>query len=70
MECHEMLPIESNDAETLFECVVSECGRRVVLHRGEMRLTVVAAGDETALHSGSSGPVAMTATVMPLQAVD
>ena len=70
MERHQMLPIGSNDTETLFECVVSKCGRRVVLHRGDMRLSVVTAGDETAQHSGSSGPVAMAARVVPPQPVD
>jgi hypothetical protein len=65
-----MLPIGSDDSETTFECVVRECGRKVVLHRGDMRLTVVMAGDDTARHSGSSGLVAMAAAMVPRGPMD
>jgi hypothetical protein len=70
MDRHEMLPIGSNESETLFECSVSGCGRRVVLHRRDVRLTVVMPGDEAALHSGSTGPIAVAAAVVPRQTMD
>jgi hypothetical protein len=62
-ERHEMIRVESNQTETMFECLTEGCDRAVVLNREDMRLTVVKAGDAAAVHFGSSGLVAMEAAV-------
>lgn len=62
-ERHEMICVESNQTETMFECLTEGCDRVVVLNRKDMRLTVVKAGDAAALHYGSSGLISMEAAV-------
>jgi len=62
-ERHEMIRVESNETETLFECLTEGCDRVVVLNRMDMRLTVVKTGDAGAMHYGSSGLVSMEAAV-------
>jgi len=64
-ERHLMVPADWNGAESLFECTVEGCGRRLVLDHVGARLVVVHPGSGSALHQGSTGLVAMSGTVRP-----
>jgi hypothetical protein len=64
-EPHEMIRVESNQTETMFECLAEGCDRVVVLNRQDRRLTVVKVGDAAALHYGSSGLISLEATATP-----
>jgi len=64
-ERHLMVPAEWNGAESLFECTVEGCGRRLVFDHVGARLVVVHPGSGSALHQGSTGLVAMSGSVQP-----
>lgn len=59
---HLMVSTEGNGRESLFECADPDCGRRLVFDHVGGRLVVIDRGDTTALHSGSTGLVGLSAT--------
>lgn len=64
-ERHLMICTDENDTKSFFECTVEDCGRRVVFDRVDARLTVIHPGSGPALHSGSTGLVALVGAVRP-----
>ena len=64
-ERHLMIRTSENGAESLFECTVQGCGRRLVFDHVRGRLVVLDHGSGAALHQGSTGLVALTGTVQP-----
>ncbi len=62
---HLMVCTEGNGAESLFECTVEGCGRRLILDHVRVRLVVLDPGSGTAPHHGSTGLVALSGTVEP-----
>ena len=64
-ERHLMIRTSENGAESLFECTVEECGRRLVFDHAKGRLVVLDHGSGTALHQGSTGLVALSGNVEP-----
>jgi hypothetical protein len=64
-ERHLMVPADGNGAESLFECTIEGCGRRLVFDHISARLVVLHPGSGSALHQGSTGLVAMSGTVQP-----
>jgi hypothetical protein len=54
-ERHLMMCVDSHDAESLFECTVAGCGRRLVLNLADARVVVLDRGSSSALHHGSTG---------------
>ncbi|WP_306206433.1 hypothetical protein [Actinoplanes sp. RD1] len=63
-ERHLMMCVDSGDAESLFECTVDECGRRLVLDHVGTRIVVIDPGSSSALHHGSTGLVDLSATTL------
>jgi hypothetical protein len=63
-ERHEMVVVARQGTESLFECTVGTCGRRIILNHDDGRMSVVVTGDREALHFGSSGLVSMTASLV------
>lgn len=57
---HLMIRTDENGAESLFECTVEECGRRLVFDHARGRLVVLDHGSGSALHQGSTGLVALS----------
>lgn len=64
-ERHLMIRASENGAESLFECTVKECGRRLVFDHVRGRLVVLSHGSGAALHQGSTGLAALSGTVQP-----
>jgi hypothetical protein len=64
-ERHLMICTGGNGAQSYFECTVDGCGRRQILDHENACLTVVHPGSGSALHNGSTGLVALSATVQP-----
>jgi len=62
-ERHLMMCVDNRDAESLFECTVAGCGRRVILDHVGARTIVLDRGLSTALHHGSTGLVEISAAV-------
>lgn len=62
-ERHLMICVDSDGTESIFECTVAGCGRRLVFDHVGARLKVLHPGSSSALHQGSTGLVAVTATV-------
>jgi len=62
-ERHLMIHTDGNGAESLFECTVDGCGRRLVFDHVGGRLVVIDPGSGSALHQGSTGLVALSGTV-------
>ncbi len=62
-ERHLMMRTDENGAESLFECTVDGCGRRLVFDHVGGRLVVLDPGSASALHQGSTGLVALHGTV-------
>lgn len=62
---HLMIRTDGNGAESLLECTVEGCGRRVVLDHLRVRLVVLDHGSGTALHHGSTGLVAVSGAIQP-----
>lgn len=60
---HEMVMTTSSDAEAVFECPVSGCGRRVVLDRGSLALRVLHPGASGVLHRGSTAAAPLRSAV-------
>jgi len=52
-----------NSVETMFTCTVASCGRRIVIHRGEHRMTVLEQGDFFARHQGGTPGLVLSVTV-------
>ena len=62
-ERHLMMCVDSGDAESLFECTVTGCGRRLILDHAGARTVVLDRGLSTALHHGSTGLVDLSGTI-------
>ena len=65
VERHLMVCTEGNGEQSLFECTVEGCRRRLVFDHVGFRLIVLDRGSESALHQGSTGLVALSGTVHP-----
>jgi len=64
-ERHLMICAGGSDTKSLFECTVEGCGRQLILDHVDARLTVIHPGSRSALHSGSTGLVALSGAVQP-----
>ena len=64
-ERHLMVCTEGNGAESLFECTVEGCGRRLVFDHVGVRMIVLDRGSGSAPHHGSTGLVALSGAVQP-----
>lgn len=62
-ERHVMVRTEGNGVESLFECSVEGCGRRLTFDHVDGRMTVLDRGYESALHQGSSGLASVSGAV-------
>lgn len=62
-ERHLMMCVDSRDAESLFECTVDGCGRRLILDHVGARTVVLHPGLSSALHHGSTGLVDVSAAI-------
>lgn len=62
-ERHLMVAIDGNTAESLFECTEADCERQLVMDHVGIRLIVLHPGSPGTLHHGSTGLVAMTASL-------
>ncbi|WP_433303784.1 hypothetical protein ACQP2F_13010 [Actinoplanes sp. CA-030573] len=62
-ERHLMMCVDSNDAESLFECTVAGCGRRLVFDHVGARTVVLDRGLSNAPHHGSTGLVGLSGGV-------
>jgi hypothetical protein len=60
---HMMIRTDRNGEQSLFECTVDQCGRRLVFDHVDVRLIVLTPGDPAALHQGSTGLVVLAGTV-------
>ena len=57
---HLMVCVDGDGRQSLFECTVARCGRRLVLDHVDARLTVLHPGMSSARHHGSTGLVGVT----------
>jgi hypothetical protein len=64
-ERHLMICTDGNGTQSLFECTVEGCGRRLVLDHVNGRRTILHPGATWALHSGSTGLVALSGALQP-----
>lgn len=64
-ERHLMICTDGNTDESLFECTVDDCGRRLVLDHARARVVVLEHGDRFVPHHGSTGLVALTGAISP-----
>ena len=64
-ERHLMICTDGDETKSHFECTVEGCGRRLVFDHVAGRLTVSHPGSGSALHSGSTGLVALSGTLQP-----
>jgi hypothetical protein len=62
-ERHLMMCVDSDGTDSIFECTVAGCGRRLIFDHVGARLKVLRPGSSSALHHGSTGLVGVTATV-------
>ena len=62
-EQHLMMCVDGTGGESLFECTVDGCGRRLVFDHIGARLVVVHPGLHAVPHHGSTGLVGMTGTI-------
>ncbi|HZC73891.1 MAG TPA: hypothetical protein VE442_24600 [Jatrophihabitans sp.] len=67
-ERHLMVCTEGNGAQSYFECTVDGCGRELIFDHVEIELMILSPGDESALHQGSTGLVALSGAMRPGEA--
>jgi hypothetical protein len=60
---HLMVCSDGDGTNSRFECTVAGCGRRLIFDHVTGRLTVIHPGSGSALHSGSTGLVALSGTL-------
>lgn len=65
-ERHLMVCTDGTDAESLFECTVSGCGRRLVFDHTRARVVVIDAGLSFVPHHGASGLASLSVGLGPL----
>lgn len=62
-ERHLMVCVDGDGAQSVFECTVADCGRRLIFDHIGARLKVLHPGSGTALHQGSTGLASVTGAV-------
>jgi hypothetical protein len=62
-ERHLMMCVDSRDAESLFECTVHGCGRRLILDHVGARTVILDRGVSSVPHHGSTGLVDVSGAV-------
>jgi hypothetical protein len=60
-----MICTGDNGTTSFFECTVVGCCRRLTFDHVDARLNVIHPGSGSALHSGSTGLVALSGTLQP-----
>lgn len=58
---HDLLVEADNGSEVVFVCLEEACSRKVVLNRRRGDYTVLERGDFFATHTGSVGPITVSA---------
>lgn len=62
-EQHLMMCVDGDGAQSMFECTVAHCGRRLIFDHVGARLVILHPGSGSALHHGSTGLAGVTGTV-------
>ena len=62
---HLMMCVDSDGKQSLFECTVTGCGRRLIFDHVDARLVILHPGQSTARHHGSTGLVGLTGHLAP-----